>query len=84
LPIKSILKEIQFLYPNTFERAAFLLAFCLKNPFVDKVVIGVQSAKELQDNLDALLTFNPHVNSQIDLPNFDSEIVLPYNWPKTK
>lgn len=84
LPIKSILKEIQFLYPNTFERAAFLLAFCLKNPFVDKVVIGVQSAKELQDNLDALLTFNPQVNSQLALPNFDSEIVLPYNWPKTK
>lgn len=84
LPIKSILKEIQFLYPNTFERAAFLLAFCLKNPFVDKVVIGVQSAKELQDNLDALLTFNPQVNSQLALPNFDNEIVLPYNWPKTK
>lgn len=84
LPIKSILKEIQFLYPNTFERAAFLLAFCLQNPFVDKVVIGVQSAKELQDNIDALLTFNPQVNSQLALPNFDSEIVLPYNWPKTK
>lgn len=84
LPIKSILKEIQLLYPNIFERAAFLLAFCLKNPFIDKVVIGVQSAKELQDNLDALLTFNPQVNSQLALPNFDSEIVLPYNWPKTK
>lgn len=84
LPIKSILKEIQLLYPNRFERAAFLLAFCLKNPFIDKVVIGVQSAKELQDNLDALLTFNPLVNSQLALPNFDSEIVLPYNWPKTK
>jgi len=84
LPIKSILKEIQILYPNTFERAAFLLAFCLQNPFVDKVVIGVQSAKELQDNIDALLTFNPQVNSQLALPNFDSEIVLPYNWPKTK
>jgi len=84
LPIKSTIKEIQFLYPNTFERAAFLLAFCLQNPFVDKVVIGVQSAKELQDNIDALLTFNPQVNSQLALPNFDSEIVLPYNWPKTK
>lgn len=84
LPIKSILKEIQFLYPNTFERAAFLLAFCLKNPLVDKVVIGVQSAKELQDNIDALLTFNPQANSQFALPNFDTEIVLPYNWPKTK
>ena len=84
LPIKSILKEIQFLYPNTFERAAFLLAFCLQNQFVDKVVIGVQSAKELQDNIDALLTFNPQVNSQLALPNFDTEIVLPYNWPKTK
>jgi aryl-alcohol dehydrogenase-like predicted oxidoreductase len=82
LPIKSILKEIQSLYPNTFERAAFLLAFCLKNPFIDKVVVGVQSAKELQDNLDALLAFNPEVNSQLALPNFDSEIVLPYNWPK--
>jgi aryl-alcohol dehydrogenase-like predicted oxidoreductase len=84
LPIKSILKEIQFLYPNRFERAAFLIAFCMQNPFVDKVVIGVQSAKELQDNIDALLTFNPQVNSQLALPNFDSEIVLPYNWPKTK
>jgi aryl-alcohol dehydrogenase-like predicted oxidoreductase len=84
LPIKSILKEIQFLYPNKSERAAFLLEFCLKNPFIDKVVIGVQSAKELQNNIDSLMTFNPQVNSQLALPNFDSEIVLPYNWHKIK
>ena len=84
LPIKSILEEIKFLYPNNSDRAAFLLAFCIRNPLIDKVVIGVQTAKELQDNIDAIQTINPQVNSQIALPNFDSEIVLPYNWPKTK
>ena len=82
LPIKSILEEIKFLYPNNSDRAAFLLAFCIRNPLIDKVVIGVQTAKELQDNINALQTFNPQVNSQLALPNFDSEIVLPYNWPK--
>lgn len=84
LPIKSVLKEIQLLYPNKSERAAFLLAFCLQNQFINKVVIGVQSAKELKDNINALLNFNPQVINQPAFPNFDSEIVLPYNWQKTR
>lgn len=81
-PIKNEIKEIQQMFPLNSERAAYLLSFCLDNPFIDKVIIGVQSANELQQNLEALNRFSISRKSTISIPDLHMELLLPYNWPK--
>ena len=59
--------------------------FVLKNKFINKVVIGVTSKEELEDNIIGLLNFK--INSDIfsklkDLAIQDENIILPYNWNK--
>ena len=81
-PIKNEIEKIQEIFTLESERAAFLLSFCLNNKYIDKVVMGVQSAKELHQNLNALLSFDSLKDSSVSIPETLSELLLPYNWPK--
>ena len=61
--------------------AGHLLNFCLKNPSIDKIVIGVNHASQLASNISQLNLFSTDFNwSEFQLS--DESILLPYNWPK--
>ncbi|WP_025763239.1 aldo/keto reductase [Dyadobacter tibetensis] len=64
------------------------LAFCLKQPFIDRVIIGVDSKHNLEENIEAIAFFESSgLNETIlkrfqELESIPEEILLPYNWPK--
>lgn len=67
-------------YPTDEKLASFLMSFCLESAFVDKVVIGVQSAHQLQINLNSILD-NKHLYKFPNSPVIDNlNILLPYHW----
>jgi aryl-alcohol dehydrogenase-like predicted oxidoreductase len=78
---KPLLKKMQFICPEKQTLGAALINFCLKNPFVDRVVIGVNNVAQLSSNI---------LNLSLSLPSFnwddfnitDESILLPYQWPK--
>jgi aryl-alcohol dehydrogenase-like predicted oxidoreductase len=63
---------------------ALALNFAIQNPNIDKVVIGVDSAEQLQMNLRALNSWDDKKNTIFDkvtqlncsLP----ELLIPSNW----
>ncbi|MCJ8166374.1 aldo/keto reductase [Pontibacter sp. E15-1] len=62
---------------------ALLLWFVLSNPNVSQAVIGVESLKTLQENIDFSKKELSH-QAYRELQNFrvdDEKIILPYNWP---
>jgi aryl-alcohol dehydrogenase-like predicted oxidoreductase len=63
-----------------------LLIFCLQQSLIDKVIIGVDSEKHLQDNFITehdLRKYN-NISAQIvSYEPFDDNIILPFNWPNT-
>lgn len=62
---------------------AILLNFVLLNPYIDKVVIGVDSFNNLKDDLKAI-QFQPQVakmyNQLLSLKETDEKIILPIKW----
>jgi aryl-alcohol dehydrogenase-like predicted oxidoreductase len=83
-PIKG---KIQTLRELSKEREIplnhLLLLFVLKNPYVDKVLIGVDSVANLKDNLDFNLRENKYDNLKsmlIQLEEQNEKILLPFNW----
>jgi len=82
--IIGILDKIKYLYPQAGERAAALLLFCLRNPYIDKVVIGIQDSEELRININALQNIDSSILDEIEIPEFSKDLLLPYNWPTEK
>jgi len=78
-PLKRQLKEIVHLFPTARDRAANLLRFCLSNPAIDKVVIGVNSAEQLISNLTGL---KENLETQLSSMPVDEQLVMPQLWPK--
>jgi len=75
-PVKKDLKKLQ--EQNSFS-AGSLLKFVLENPFIDKVIIGVATKTQLEENLRDLATaksLDPFHNT------IDSNILIPSLWPK--
>lgn len=78
---KPFLAEIQRRYPSAETLSGALLYFCMDNPLIDRVVVGVNNAGQLEQNLASLRTVHPIAdgkNFQLD----DESILLPYHWPK--
>jgi aryl-alcohol dehydrogenase-like predicted oxidoreductase len=73
--VKPIIASVQ----NNESVSGSLLKYVLEKPFIDKVIIGVEDARQLQQNLDA-------IDSGSALPIIDVEIseniLMPANWPK--
>ena len=62
-----------------------LLAIGVLDPAIDRVVIGVDSAAHLQQNLDAAgqcSVCTPALDELWELGLLDESILLPINWPK--
>ena len=66
--------------------SAICLNYVLLNPFVNKVVIGVDSLEHLKKNIDDLKVLDKVSHLQDDLKGLaisDEEILLPYKWRNT-
>lgn len=59
--------------------SGLLLKYCLEKPFIDKVVIGLNTAKQLKENLAGLDTDAKLEDRQFTI---NAEIITPSNWPK--
>ena len=83
-PLENFMTELRHFYPDKQQRASALLGFCLSNPFINRVVIGVQSLQELKTNLKDLSLAAHEELINITLPDIDEELLLPFNWPQRK
>jgi aryl-alcohol dehydrogenase-like predicted oxidoreductase len=78
---KPILKKMQAIHKDNSLLAATCLNFCVNNPFIDIVVIGINNTTQLSANLSGLMTALPEVEYDDFILN-DESILLPYLWPK--
>lgn len=75
--VKPVLEELRVLvHSQGVGLKDLLLCFCLNNPHVDKVVVGVDSLSQFIENLSV------DCNVQIDLPEYDLEerFLVPFMW----
>lgn len=78
--VKSQLKLVKEEFSSVADLSASLLYFCASHPAVSRVVVGVNTADQLSDNLNGLKTVKIK-----EWPLFsikDESILLPYHWPK--
>jgi len=65
--------------------SALCLNFAVLNEYIDKVIIGIDSLSNLQENINAL-KYQDRVgdvyNSLLDLKEDNEKIILPFNWGK--
>ena len=78
--IKPFIDALREIYPTQELLVGALLKFCLQCSHIDKVVIGVQSAVQLEFNINAVSCLNDDLILP-ELPlNLNHQILLPYNW----
>lgn len=82
-PVKPFLKEMQLQYSTLAELSGALLYFCMGNPMVDRVVIGVNTAEQLIQNI-ARVSAHHSVKDWKRFQITDEAMVLPYRWPERK
>jgi aryl-alcohol dehydrogenase-like predicted oxidoreductase len=81
-PVRDTLRRLAHQLPDPDLKAAALLRFVIDQHEIDKAVIGVNNHNQLLMNIE-----NIHVASSINWESFaidDENILLPFNWPKTK
>ena len=83
-PIKSWMHDLENSLPSIPHRAAALLEFCTSRPFINKVVMGVNSSRQFEENLNMLATGLsdriPDLGSIAGL----NQIANPSLWPALK
>lgn len=79
--VKPLLLQLRQHFPGNEQIAAFLMKFVLSNMSVDKLVFGVNTKAQFQENIDSLQlnTEKLHIDWNEDLPE---EILMPDKWPK--
>ena len=84
-PVVAKLKRLRAMaLENEVPLAAVPLSFALSNLDVARIVIGVNSARGLQENIDSLLHFDRVQSLRpqlVELSESDERILLPFNWP---
>ncbi len=71
---------IDSLHQNVRHLPASLLAFVMKHPLIDHVIIGVENSRQLVENLTMLVHAEPLPELDITL---SEKILMPSNWPET-
>ena len=71
---------IESLHQNVRHLPASLLAFVMKHPLIDHVIIGVENSRQLVENLTMLVHAEPLPELDITL---SEKILMPSNWPET-
>ncbi|TNE78945.1 MAG: aldo/keto reductase [Bacteroidetes bacterium] len=79
-PVKNYLEELKELFGNSERIASALLNWVLDKPFIDKVVIGVNSNEQLESNLQGLEALS--VKTLPEPKNVPEELLMPNLWPK--
>ena len=79
-PVKAFIKALQKELTNKQVLATYLLQEVLKLGFIDKVVIGVNTANQLRENIRGLL--ESKTQTQFDIPIVKDSILMPNLWPK--
>lgn len=86
LKIKRKLKMLEKLAGDlAVPASSFYLNFAVLNPFIDKVVIGVDNIANLKENLNNLKyqgKAKKVYNKLLKLKEEDENIILPVNWKK--
>lgn len=77
--VKPILENLQNSHKNQLEGA--LLKYVLQNELIDKVVFGVQNAKQLINNIDSI---DKATNLDALCVNIDNNILQPSKWTINK
>lgn len=81
---KSILQNFHnFCKENAILVNALCLNFALLNPFVDKVIIGVDNLEHLKANINDLVYLSKVKENYLPLEKFiihDEDVILPYRW----
>jgi aryl-alcohol dehydrogenase-like predicted oxidoreductase len=76
-PVKEYLQALQDTYRDLLPH--YLLEYVCRQDFIDHVIIGIENAEQLSDNLEFL-------ELKDSLPPFNLEIpesvLMPMNWPK--
>ena len=82
--IKPWMKKLETSFPDNADRAAALLNYCLSRPFIDKVVMGVNSSTQLEENLRTIRTTSfEGLPSLETISNLD-QVANPSLWPTIK
>lgn len=76
--VKPIIKELR--KKNGGMLPGILLNYCLKKDYIDKVVIGINNAMQLQQNLQDLALEKEELSD--NMFSIAEEILMPSKWPK--
>lgn len=79
-PVKSFIAAMQGQLTSKQALATYLLQEVLQFEFIDKVVFGVNTAKQMRENISGLLSSNKQM--QIDIPRVNDSVLMPNLWPK--
>lgn len=75
-PVFPLLEELQ---KHIEYLPGMLLNFCIKQKFIDKVILGVNNVAQLQNNLKLLYSYNVDLSApKINIPD---SILTPSEWP---
>lgn len=78
--VKPFLTDLQIEFTDTKSLAGFLLNEVIKQDFIDKVVIGVNTVDQLRANISGLKNNPPAI--KFDISKVNDEILMPNLWPK--
>lgn len=78
--IVSDVKDLQKVFTTNKALSSALLTFALDNPYISKVVIGINTAEQLTEILDGLNENKEKIENRFMVK--DENILLPYKWPK--
>ena len=74
--IKPILRELQ----GDVNLSGRLLGYCIEQPFIDKVIIGVNNKEQFLQNINSIKNYPKILQTDVIV---DSKILKPSNWPKS-
>ncbi len=66
---------------NHLKKIKFVLAFVLKNQYIDKIIFGVRNLKEFKE-LASINNFHCKLSKLDKLKSNDQEIIDPLKWPE--
>ncbi len=75
-PIKSIVADLQYTYKE--DLAVCLMEYVLRQPFVDKVVLGVNNQEQLNANIESLLNFS--TEKLLKPISVEDKYIIPSSW----
>lgn len=76
-PVKKTIESLQLKYSESLP--AFLLGYCLKKDFIDKVIIGVNNFKQFEANINSVEDFKYYSYDE-NIEGVPENILIPSKW----